>query len=595
MTSPKRLDEVLEAQKAYDVIHGVRQEFLSRAGLMVESSTCVLSYPKLSHKVRVKITEIQRLIMLATAEVNRLEANHQKTINEYAFDSCGLSPGMVIRPSKKSKDRCVRVSDISIGEDGVLTASGWRVAPAKGPRRFRDSVKLATGLWRIERSESVPAIPAEEPSYPWSSHDKTWGMLVDSTRTGSRDQVSSVKSELQAIEEIKQAFSDLTRFIESFSTDNILQYRDVAETESATVDNVLAGLKPFPTVAQILRALNALADGIRDDAEWGGCLDREEELSKLDLLTAFYGIKAGDKLSVRYPRSNDPESWHTVFVARAWERTERDHKGEMMVIGSIPRKDGTAGKREDSLLMIPYEVEWRLADPIRESEARNSKYGDAKWHPPVPMVDYDTPKDVLELAGERFTEFGRALLFDAAGLFPGGIPITVVDLGKRRWIADWAEWIPIGGGRWQGRQGIKVTASHLGYAVGNQKQQAAVLLAAGLRQIAKDRYGRWCGEAIQRADGMTRAIGAIYPSLRNPYHGSTKEMMPESLEDDVYAANEYEAIGRRFTEEDLIRCVVNDVAETFRKNSLMFSLGSFMKRESHENGELGQLIGRTRL
>jgi hypothetical protein len=206
------------------------------------------------------------------------------------------------------------------------------------------------------------------------------------------------------------------------------------------------------------------------------------------------------------------------------------------------------------------------------------------------------PADVLQPAGERFVEFCRALLFDAKGPFPDGIPITVIEVSDKRYIADWAFWRPIGSeGWWHGRRGVTVTASYLGYAVGNQNEQAAVLLAAGLHEIVREDYGRWCREAQDRANGMIWAIAAIYPELRSPYHRSTNQTLPESLVDDAYAANECEPLGKRFADEDLIRSVVRDVEETFRKNELVFCLDSFRKHQGTESGTLCQLIGRSSL
>jgi hypothetical protein len=590
MTSAKRLDQVLATQKACDLLEEVRNDFLYRADLMLDSATCVLSYPKLSPELRSRVSELQRLLTLAIEEVNRLEAIHRNTINAYAFDSCGLRPGMMIRPAGKARDRRVAVSRFSIGEDGVLTASGWRVSSinrADGNRRW-DSVKLAEGLWRIEESDAPPAVPPEQPSHPRSRHDKTWGMLVDSTGIGSRDKVSAMRDQIRAIEAIQAALDDLTQDIAWCSTDHLLKYR-----EPAKIDSVFAALEPFPALSQTLRAVNVFADGIQDDADWGACLYRQKELANLDLLTALYGIRAGDRLSVRYPNSKQPEVWHTVVVAKAWE-TPRGRKGEMSIQGHTLRKDGSVGKREDYVWLIPYEVEWRLHDPMREAEARHSKYGDAKWYTQPPVVKYDTPTEELQAAGERFIEFCRGLLFDAGGLFPEGIPIAVVLLEEQRWKADWAYWRPTGGDLWgHGTQGIKVTASHLGYAVGNRKKQAAVLLAAGLHQIAKGRYGYWSHEAQRRAGGMIWAIASIFPDLKNPYHHSTNEMLPESVLS--RAEDDDDELGRRFTDEDLVRWVVRDVAESFRTNSLVFMLDTWMKKESREHGGRGQLVGRSRL
>jgi hypothetical protein len=588
MTSPIRPDELLQTQQSYAVLENVRQEFLGQVESMVESALCVLSYPKLSRELRSRIADIQRLVSQAVDEVNRLQTIHQSAISKYAFDLYGLAPGSVIRPANKPRNRRVVVSHFSIGDDRVLTASGWRVDGLR-TKKVRDSVMLVEGLWTIDSGEPILAIPAEELVRPSSPHRKSWGMLVDSTHTGSGEKATVVRNQRETVGEIQNAFNNLTTLVQRFSTDDILQYR-----ESETVGEVFAELEAFPALSRSLTALNALADSIRDDDDWGACWYREAELTNLDLLTALYGIRAGDTLSVRYPHGMEPESWHTIVVSKAWESTKPECKGEMSVMGNRLRKDGTVGKKEDYVVLIPYRVEWRLADPIRAAEARHSKYGDAQWYQPAPIIDYETPIEVLRPAGERFVAFCRGLLFDFGGLFPDGIPITVADAGKRTWNADWAYWEPVEGeGRAQGK-GIIVTASHLGYAVGNRQEQAAVLLAAGLHQMVKDGYG-WCHEASQRARGIIRAIAAIYPDLGNPYHSSTNQMLPETTAHDAYAQNGYELLGRRFADEDLIRWVVRDVDETFRKNSLVFALDSSALQESSEKGGRSQLVGRTRL
>jgi hypothetical protein len=136
---------------------------------------------------------------------------------------------------------------------------------------------------------------------------------------------------------------------------------------------------------------------------------------------------------------------------------------------------------------------------------------------------------------------------------------------------EWADWEAIEGPAYQYGKGVKYHSLSSGYAVGDQKKQAAVLLSAGLRQIARNPYARWCGDTTRRARGMVHAIGVVYPDLRNPYHSSTKRMLPESSDDELYQASSDGRIGRRFTDEDLIRFVVRDVAQTFRKNALVFS------------------------
>jgi hypothetical protein len=404
-----------------------------------------------------------------------------------------------------------------------------------------------------------------------------------------RDEVSATRSYIRGIDAIQAALTDLTQHIRSCSTDRLLQYR-----EFANIENVFSALERFPALTQTLRALNVLADSIQEDENWGDCLYRHKELANLDLLTALYGIRAGDRLSVRYPNGKEPEVWHTVVVAKAWETTQ-GRQGEMSVQGHILRKDGSIGKREDYIFLTPYEVDWRLHDPMREAQARYAKYGDAKWYPQPPVLESDTPIEELHAAGERFIEFCRALLFDPGGLFPEGIPIAVVELNERRWWnADWADWRPAGGEAWgYGTKGIKVTASLLGYAVGNRKEQAAVLLAAGLHQMTKGRYGRWSYEATRRARGMIWAIASIYPDLRNPYYHSSNEMLPESVR--PRAKDDDDEFGRRFADEDLIRWVVRDVDESFQKNCLVFMLDARMKEEGREHGRHGQLIGRSRL
>lgn len=585
--SPPRLEQAIEAQKAHDALQAISEEFLYRADLLAESARCVLSYPKLIPEVRAKIARIEHLTTSALAELHRLQSGHQSVINAYAHDLYGLRPGMVIRPARKPRDRRVGVFRLSIDLDGILMAHGWRVASLKvnHPGKFADSVRLVDNAWSVEPEESLPDAPPGS-SYPWSRHHKTWGEIVDSTRMDSNDRPTVVREHLRGIRKIQRALSDLSTFIDWYSSDHLLKDRE------ATVDEVLAVATPFAVIGDALRALNVLADGIQDDEYWSEGLYREKELVELDLLTALYGIKAGDVLSVRYPNGREPQSWQSVVVTGASEMADRGDKGAMAVKGNRLRKDGTPGKREDYVFLTPYEVEWRLHDPLREAEARQSKYGDAKWCQQPPILDYDTPKDALRQAGERLIEFCRSLLFDMTGMFPNGIPITVVEVTERAWGDDWTYWRAVGSETsWYGRKGIKVTASCLGYAVGDSKQQAAVLLAAGLHQISKDRNARWCHEAKQRAGGLLCAISAVYDDLRSPYHSSTNEMLPESLADDALAKNGYELLGRGFSDEDLVRWVVRDGGESFRLDMLTFCLGRWMKQEK----ALSALFGRTRL
>jgi hypothetical protein len=70
-------------------------------------------------------------------------------------------------------------------------------------------------------------------------------------------------------------------------------------------------------------------------------------------------------------------------------------------------------------------------------------------------------------------------------------------------------------------------------------------------------------------------------------------MLPESVW--RRAEDDDDELGRRFTDKDLIRWVVRDVDESFRKNSLVFALDTWMKDESREHGGRGQLMGRSRL
>jgi hypothetical protein len=74
------LDQVMAAQKACDLLEEVKNDFLYRADVMLESATCVLSYPKLSPELRSRVSELQRLLTLAMEEVNRLEAIHRNTM-----------------------------------------------------------------------------------------------------------------------------------------------------------------------------------------------------------------------------------------------------------------------------------------------------------------------------------------------------------------------------------------------------------------------------------------------------------------------------------------------------------------------------------
>jgi hypothetical protein len=188
---------------ACNTLEAMRDEFLYRADLIVESAACVLSYPKLPPEPRSRITEVQRLVTLISEEVNRLEATHQAAINEYVFALHGLRPGMVIRPAKKPRDRRIVVSRYSIDDDGILIANGWRVDGVKSPHSNRrwDSVKLIEGLWRVEPGEPAPSVSAQDSSYPYprSRHDKSWGMLVDSTPIGAGRRATACRRTVRGI------------------------------------------------------------------------------------------------------------------------------------------------------------------------------------------------------------------------------------------------------------------------------------------------------------------------------------------------------------------------------------------------------------
>lgn len=80
--------------------------------------------PEAVTSLRSRVSELQRLFTVATEEVNRLEALHRNTLDQYALDSHGVRPGMVIRPAGKARDRRVAISCFSIADDGVTAATG---------------------------------------------------------------------------------------------------------------------------------------------------------------------------------------------------------------------------------------------------------------------------------------------------------------------------------------------------------------------------------------------------------------------------------------------------------------------------------------